>query len=140
MKPGASHSPTHRRDGDQSTKAGAASARRPALALQTGVRELRLRDLVGFGGGVYLDVEVVAAHEDAEEREVDVIPQCHGDPSSGDVDPCRVQRRRAWVLAERPHRESAVAGILTLTATRAMSPRATPTESTSTATSPAGTP
>src|SRR3954447_10402922 len=33
----------------------------------------------GFGGGVHLNVEVLSAHEDAEQREADVIAQRHGD-------------------------------------------------------------
>ena len=52
----------------------------------------RYEPLFGLGRGVHLDVEVLAAHEDAEQREVDVIAQRHGDAVADDLDVDRVER------------------------------------------------
>ena len=50
------------------------------------------------------DVEVVAAHEDAEQREINLVAQRHGHPVAGDVHARSVERRRAAVFVESARR------------------------------------
>src|SRR5262249_7989004 len=59
--------------------------------------------VVFFGrrGGTHLDVEVLAAEEDAEQREVDVVAQDDSDLIAVDADVDRVERCSMRVAAQR---------------------------------------